>query len=393
MGTAQVTEGSLAFSLVAGGPCYRLGRALRLIRDQDRDVVRLSLAAVVITWSPLAILSLVERLATGRASRLLVDLAVEARLLVAIPLLFVAERVLHLRTRRCVDRFQREGVADPDDDQVRRFAAATARVRDSFVPELILLALAVSAGFMVAGGMTGRTGLIMGVAESIPASIARIWYALVAFPVFLFLQGRAVWWWLLWCHLLWRLSRLRVQPMASHPDQKGGLGFLAEPSVGFAPVVSSVAAIAAASWAELMLAYGASAAVFVPQGALLVVLALLVTLGPLALFSGHMQRARFQAVRDYGVLALDYSRAFHRRWIGPRDEEKLLGSSDIQSLADLANAYTLIRSMRILPFGARSTVLITAAALAPMAPLLLLEAPLLDIARKLVRLLIGGIPG
>ena len=60
-------------------------------------------------------------------------------------------------------------------------------------------------------------------------------------------------------------------------------------------------------------------------------------LGPLLMFAPNLMRTRLAWLRDYGMLATRYNRAFHEKWImgkAPADEP-LLGSADIQSLADL----------------------------------------------------------
>jgi hypothetical protein len=48
----------------------------------------------------------------------------------------------------------------------------------------------------------------------------------------------------------------------------------------------------------------------------------------------------------------------------------LLGSSDIQSLADLGNSYQVITDMRLIPVSARMTLRLAAVALVPVVPLL-----------------------
>lgn len=46
----------------------------------------------------------------------------------------------------------------------------------------------------------------------------------------------------------------------------------------------------------------------------------------------------------------------------------MLGSADVQSLADLANAFGVIRSMRIVPIAGNQVVLLVAAAALPALP-------------------------
>jgi hypothetical protein len=62
-----------------------------------------------------------------------------------------------------------------------------------------------------------------------------------------------------------------------------------------------------------------------------------------------------------------------------------LGSADIQSLADLANSYEVVRTMRFAPFSTRAIVQLAAVTLAPVVPLILTMMPL----DQLLKILFG----
>jgi hypothetical protein len=62
-----------------------------------------------------------------------------------------------------------------------------------------------------------------------------------------------------------------------------------------------------------------------------------------------------RGLMEYGTLGSEYTQAFQRRWIAKTEpaEEPLLGTADIQSLADLGNSFAIIRDMRMLPVQRR----------------------------------------
>ncbi len=78
----------------------------------------------------------------------------------------------------------------------------------------------------------------------------------------------------------------------------------------------------------------------------------LVILGPLTVFSLHLDRAKRRGLSEYGTLATVYTSDFDKEWVrgGARGEE-ILGTADIQSLADLGNSYAVVREMRLVPFA------------------------------------------
>ena len=77
-------------------------------------------------------------------------------------------------------------------------------------------------------------------------------------------------------------------------------------------------------------------------------------------------------------MASRYVADFRRKWIEGHSakDEALVGSADIQSLADLSNSFEVVREMRLVPFG-RATVLRLAVLTAlPLVPLTLTMIPL-----------------
>jgi hypothetical protein len=91
------------------------------------------------------------------------------------------------------------------------------------------------------------------------------------------------------------------------------------------------------------------------------------------MFTPGMARAKRKGLADYGLLAQRYVDSFERRWfLGDRaSSEEILGTADIQSLADLGNSYALVRDMRPVPFGLEDISRLAAATATPLLPLLL----------------------
>jgi hypothetical protein len=67
-----------------------------------------------------------------------------------------------------------------------------------------------------------------------------------------------------------------------------------------------------------------------------------------------------------------YVESFEQKWVlrNPAPSEELLGTADIQSLADLGNSNALVCDMRSIPCGLEDITRLAAAA-APLLPLLL----------------------
>jgi hypothetical protein len=119
----------------------------------------------------------------------------------------------------------------------------------------------------------------------------------------------------------------------------------------------------------------------------LLILMEVVWLGPLLAFVPLLVRKGREWRRRYRMLVAEYNRAFDQKWVvGPRPaDEPLLGSADIQSLADLGKSFDRVRLMRIVPFSQRVVLRWAVVAALPALPLLPLVLPVEDILKTLAK--------
>ena len=156
-----------------------------------------------------------------------------------------------------------------------------------------------------------------------------------------------------------------------------------------AVLATAFGALLAGWMATRILLIGNRLTEFNEEIAVMVVFTLCVILGPLFVFVPMLARAQRKGRREYGALASRYVGAFDAKWLrgGQPDEMALLGSGDIQSLADLGNSYGLVQSMRIVPVTFELAQQLVVATLAPIAPLLLTMMPLKELMQKLASIL------
>jgi hypothetical protein len=71
-------------------------------------------------------------------------------------------------------------------------------------------------------------------------------------------------------------------------------------------------------------------------------------------------------------IAQRYVENFDQKWVhGEFPSQELLGTGDIQSLADLGNSYQVVREIRVVPFGPQDVSRLALATAIPLSPLLL----------------------
>jgi hypothetical protein len=385
-------EGPADFSLL-GGPLYRLGSRLRLVRART-NTIALGLVLGVVPWIVLVTLALFEGF--GQALFSMEAIGAHVRLLVAIPLFFLCETLIDPQFAGFVrDIVRSQVVPESERPALDSWIVRVARWRDAWLPEVILLLLAVLVGLEVPAQnlfayLPGHTeGSVAGVVGE--TTWTNHWYWMVCMTLFRFLLLRWLWRLALWCFFLWRVSRLKLRLVPTHPDHAGGLGFLEFVHMGFAPLILAISAVQSASLAQ-DLAWGRMMfdAIY-PSVALVLIADAVLFLGPLCIFSGKLWKCRIKGTRDYGTLGERYVKAFEKKWLGasPAPEESLLGTDDIQSLADLSTSVDIIRDMRTVPVSLDMLIYMAGAALLPLLPLGLFKYPLADLLEKFLGMLTG----
>jgi hypothetical protein len=383
------------FSLVLGGPLYQLLRRSHLSDDALTLVHRRILIGVLITWVPLLLLSLLE----GRAwwgnvnVPFLCNAEVHARFLLALPLLLVAELVIHRRTMHVVGQFvARNLIAGEDMPRVRAAVQSAMRLRNSLAAELLLVVLVYAAGLRVRSYLavdagTWVTGGVEGSGSGFSnLSLAGWWHTLVSVPVFQFLLVRWYFRLAIWMRFLWQLSRIDLKLVPSHPDRVGGLGFLGNIVYAFTPLLVAHGVLLAGFIADRIVFAGAKLPEFIVEIVGGVGVLVFLVLCPLMVFAGQLARARRTGLGEYGVLAQRYVREFDAKWLrGDRDPaEPLVGSPDIQSLADLGNSFEVVRTMRFVPFSKDTIIQLAIVTVAPLLPLTLTMISLEELLKRLL---------
>jgi hypothetical protein len=384
------------FSLVLGGPIYQLLRRSHLTDDALGLVQQRIIVLSVFSWLPLLALSALQGKALGGSAAVpfLLDVEVHVRFLVAIPLLIAAELIVHQRMRFVVKQFLERNIIPAN--ALTRFDAAIAsvsRLRNSVLAEVLIIALVYVFGVLIIWRqfmtLDTTTWYATPSAAGSKLSLAGMWYGYVSLPIFQFLLCRWYFRVFIWARFLWQVSRINLSLVPTHPDRVGGLGFLSDTVYAFIPLLIAHGALLAGLLGNRIYYLGAKLPDFMLEILVLVIFLMCVVLGPLLVFAPQLAHAKRMGRREYGTLAERYVREFDAKWLrgGAPAEEGLVGSSDIQSLADLGNSFEVVRTMRVAPFTKETILLLAAATAAPVAPLLLTMMPLEDLLKKLLGIL------
>ena len=360
------------FDLVGRGPSFRMAQRFGFNRPDRPRRIRKILLLILVTWVPLVLLSLVAGHAFGNrvAVTLLRDPVILSRFLFVLPLLALAEIVVERSLGVQARQFLASGVVPAGEAVKLEAAKAEAlRLRESVVAEWVIVVLAVAIAIIV------RVVVRLGAGESTwertgaGITLAGWWYILVSLPILFFFLLRWLWIFLLWSRFLFRISRLGLELTPTHPDRAGGLGFLGWGLASFGLVLMAISAVLSGSLAYEIVHRGSSLNILKYHIMIFVVLAIVILHAPLIVFTGRLARCRFRGLLDFGSLIGDHDRAFNEKWLKSQGSS-LLGSAHMGSLAHMSPVYEQVERMQLLPWDKQALIVLVAAALIPMIPLL-----------------------
>lgn len=373
------------FSLILGGPLFQLLRRAHLCGDVADLLWRRIIALALIAWLPLLVLSIVEGHAWGGSVKVpfLFDVDAHARFLLALPLLILAELVVHQRMRRVVRTFMNRGlVPEEARGQFDAAIAAAMRLRNSVFAEVLLIAIVYGIGVLLIwrkhAAMDLSTWYGISLTGTLQPTLAGWWLGCISLPLIQFILLRWYFRLLIWTRFLWQVSRIDLCLVALHPDRAGGLGFLSGITYAFAPLLAGQGVMLAGVMANKIFYTGAKLTDFKLELLAMVIMMLFFVVAPLLVFTPRLARTKRRGLAEYGGLAQRYVREFDEKWLRGESstDESLVGSADIQSLADLGNSFEIVKGMKPVPFGKNTLLQLAVVSLAPVAPLILTMIPL-----------------
>jgi hypothetical protein len=381
------------FSLTRGGPFHRILVRLGRASDERRRVVNRALFATLVTWLPLLVLALMQGVAYGSQVKIpfLRDFAVNARFLIALPIMILAESGIDQKWRTLVLEFLRSGLVN--DGELLSFESViekTIRLRDRLLPEVVMIVLVYLSPIFL-----GKTELLMnGISNwhttaAGAMTLAGWWFGLVSTPVFRFLLLRWFWRMFLWTSFLWRASRINLFLVATHTDLAAGLGFLSEGQKAFSSIVFAGGVVIAGSVGNAIAYHNATLASEKFPMIVYGVLAVTVLVVPLLVVAPVLLNTKKRALIEYGALVTKHNQLFQAKWVSHVSDrgDNLLGNPDASSLADLGSSFSVVRQMRLVPITKPTLITLAVAAALPMLPVVLIATPTGELVRIVMKML------
>jgi hypothetical protein len=372
------TTDETSFEWIGTGLLGRILSRSGLLMPGTRILLARCLIGYGLTWIPLLILSIAQGLAFNRDLKIpfLYDFGAHVRFLLALPVFLLTDRILAPRAKETINELLENNIIGQSQlkrhfSNIRRFQKRV----NSIIFELIFLVLVITAAVYGVQHRAPRpvTNWQYAAADSKALSAAGWWFFYVAVPIWQFMLLRWFWQVLIYCNFLLNTAKLNLKLIPTHPDEMAGLRFLSIGQIWLLPFVFALSAVFSSSLGGKIVFEGADFLKFKYDIAAFVVVACLFIIGPLVVFTPKLLKAKRTGMLEYGTIASRYVEAFERKWLlgeNPQNEQ-FLGSADIQSLADLAGSYQVIKRMRPVPFDLPFVIKVLATIIMPILPLLL----------------------
>jgi hypothetical protein len=193
----------------------------------------------------------------------------------------------------------------------------------------------------------------------------------------------------MWTFFAFKLSRCDLKLVSTHPDRRGGLGFLGLTVAAFAPIAFAATSVIASTWRHDIARHGANLTNFKLSAIVLALVILLVALGPLIFFVPRLIALRCSGIVEYGILGQLHSAEFQDKWIAHRagHEDEILRATEINTLSGFNNTYEKIGKLKPFPADFISLYGLVAAVAIPTLFVILAQIPFAVVLNSLFKAL------
>src|SRR5271155_5508707 len=356
-----------------GGPFFELQRRLGGLREGALLAGRRAAIFVALAWGVPLIPSLISGRAFGPADThpFLLDFGAWARFLIAIGLFVLAEQQVGYGLNGKLGQLVRAPILAPASFEAAANAVVRAlKRRNSGVAEIVCLGLAIAGTLAwLANLMTAdsSTWAVQVSDDGSHMTLAGWWSIVCSAPLFYFLLFRGLWRYIVWAMLLWRIASLELRLVATHPDGKGGLAFLAEYPNAYSMIVFGMSSGMAITVVRHVFEANISSVTFgyIIAGWLAIVFAFFAF--PLLAFSKPLSELKEKSAQVLGAQATRFHRAAERALIGRNLAADDAAETAAPAVADPSAQFAASRKLSIFLMSRSAIAPLAGAALIPFA--------------------------
>lgn len=390
----NISHATENFVLSEGGFAHRVLKKVGLYDKPEK----LAIIGLCITWLPLAILSAIKgTLYSNSIMPFLHDYAMQARMLVAVPLMILIRPFIDQKVN-IVMKYLSDALMSPEERYeilTNAFARAKRMINSGWTEGImLLLVIATSTGFFKGGvysGLAVGTSWMTNSAEgSQSLSLAGIWAVFIAIPLIQFLTYRWLWRYIVWMVMLLRLSKSNLTLMPTHPDRACGLGIIMLAQTAFNLIFVTGSVLISGQFIAELLLHPEDFNSIRNEAIGYIVLCVVLLILPLLFFMGKLFRVKNEGMVSMSNLGADLSRKFEQEWINglPVEKKPLADPVNPSMIYDYAGMYDYLKQVRPVPINLRDIITLVLALFAPFTPILFIHFSVAELLQKIAGMLI-----
>lgn len=382
------------YSFIDGGLFRKVQLKLGVYNQQGI----LALAGICFAWLPLVIFTAIEgNLYDGAATPFLKDVAMHARILIALPVLILIRTVITIKTTAAI-KYMTDSLLDSE-ERYKMLSVTLPKMRKlacSSLTEITLILLVVASVFsllesgaygeLLGGASTWKFSSVQG--DSV-MTLAGKWAFFISIPFFQFLLLQWIWRYMVWIMLLFRFSRLPLLLLPTHADRAGGIGILilAQRSFSFIFIAGSLVI----SGQLIVYVMNTPDDILMVQrvGIGYIILCVVLLLLPLVFFIDKLVKTKQLGLLRMSKLGTDMSRVFENEWLNEQPLEKRIEDKHVDpSMAyDYASMFDNIQQLRVVPVTLRDIASLVLTIALPFIPLVFVYYSASEVLQKIIGLL------
>jgi len=367
-------------SLFANDPFRRILNSVKLAKDRKVRYVILLPIVFLLSWLVPFLLCLYEHhLVTENILQSFLYAPSPSIETIVFLLLLIAEPIIDEHIANAGHNFSDSGILN-DHSIYTRLARQVARLHEAVFPEIILFALAC---LIVVGTQWAS------LQERIPRwdvdvvgghaqfTIAGWWCAIVRLPLWQYIWLRWIWKFAIWVSFLIGISKAKLQLPSGHPDQCGGLGFLGKVQASFGTLIFAMGMVLAANVYRQIVQEHISSWNVAGGVVSFAILAPIVFLSPLFLFTRQLYLVKQEGLTRYEILLTQFIHRFETGHLPAiaGDEKAPPTLADLAAISSLETLHSHVSRMRIVPFDLESLIRLLISTGAPVLSLIVSELP------------------
>jgi hypothetical protein len=385
---------SEGFTLSEGGPFNEALMKMGLHKKQGK----LALISLCITWLPLVIITAIKgTLYSGTELPFLKDAAMQARLLVALPMLIMIKLAIDSKVTEVAKSLADNLMSSEERQAILSTAFQRAKnLTNSAYTEIILLliVIVITISFVKSGVYSGldnatTSWMVQEATGKQALSIAGYWAVCISIPLFQFFLLRWIWRYFVWVLLLFRLSKARLNLLATHADRAGGLGNIVLAQRNFNMIFVAASTFISGQFIT-ELNRNPDAFITIRNEIIgYIAICIILSISPLVFFAGKLVKTKQQGLLHLSNLAADLSRKFEKEWVNDLPIEKRIEDRQVDPsmLFDYSGLYDSLQQLRTIPVTLRDVIGMAAMLFVPFIPILFIHFSVAELLKKIVGML------